>query len=146
MKKIIRTVAIIAVIGMVTSSCQKEPMSNLQATTIYESDTINVSYTVDGMTHQASFTNNDEWQAFLDLLFTWAEEGRNVSFYSAESYSSFVKQDRKIVTYTTESKEDAKRWAGAMEKEGYVVYIDYDTTTGIYTCTAENKINNKLSG
>ncbi|MBQ8703986.1 MAG: hypothetical protein IJ524_06390 [Bacteroidales bacterium] len=136
MKKIIRTVAFITVIGIATSACQKEPMVNLQSTTIYESGTINASYTVDGITYHASFTDNDEWQAFLDLLFTWAEEGRNVSFYNADPHSSIVKQDRKIVTYTTDNKEEAKRWAGAMEKEGYVVHIDYDATTGIYTCTA----------
>lgn len=136
MKKIFKTVALLTALSMVAAGCQKEPMLNPQTTTINEGTAINVTYMVDGRTNQASFSSDDDWHAFLDLLFTWAEEGRDVSFGSVESYANNVKKDRKVVTYTTENKKDAEEWASAMEKEGYYVHIDFDETTGIYTCIA----------
>lgn len=135
MKKIIRTVALFTAMSMVAVGCQKEPMLDFQ-TTVSEESSINITYAVDGVTHQASFACEDEWQDFLVLLFTWAEEGRDVSFYNTNSYAANAKQNRKVVTFTTNSKEEAIGWADAMEHDGYTVRIDYDDKTGIYTCTA----------
>ena len=58
-----------------------------------------------------------------------------MSFHNAE-VSVSTKQNREIVTYTTQDWNDAKTWAITMEKKGYNVRIDFDEHTGIYTCTA----------
>ena len=99
------------------------------------SETHDVVYTVDGVRYTASFSSEAEWQAFLDRLFALAEEGRSVSFRNAGSPVS-TKENREIVTYSTQNKAEAEAWAKAMGLEGYNVTIDYEQTTGIYTCTA----------
>lgn len=136
MKKTIRTVAFIAVFGMVATACQKEPMLNLQTATINEETAINVTYTVDGMTSQASFSSDEEWQTFLSQLFVWAVEGRSVVFCNAETMVVNTKQTREIVTFTTTNENEAGKWADDMRKEGYKVYITFDSESGIFTCIA----------
>jgi len=135
MKKVIRTVALFAVLSMVAVGCQKETITDWQANMVMPSETHNVVYTVDGTTYTASFSSEVEWLAFLDRLFALAEEGRSVSFRNAESPVN-TKQNREIVTYTTRDKADAENWADVMQKGGYRVRIDFDEHTGIYTCTA----------
>ena len=135
MKKVIRTVALITVLGMVATGCQKETFADWQANIVMPSETLNVVYTVDRTTYSASFGNELEWLAFLDRLFALAEEGRSVSFRDAGSPVN-AKQNREVVTYTTRDKSDAEKWADVMQKKGYDVSIDFDANTGVYTCTA----------
>ena len=68
-------------------------------------------------------------------MFALAEEGYSVSFRDIES-TNVVRCTKEIVTYTSRNKNEAIAWADAMEKDGYEVHISFDSTTGVYTCTA----------
>ena len=135
MKKVFRTVALLAALSMVAVGCQKETFNDPQTQMVMPSETHDVVYTVDGVSYTASFSSEAEWQAFLDRLFALAEEGRSVSFRNAGSPVS-TKENREIVTYSTQDKAEALAWADAMRKAGYDVHIVFDENTGIYTCTA----------
>ena len=132
MKKVIRTVALIALIGLTATSCQKENIVDPQGT-VADVTLKTVYYTVDGVTSQATFVSEESWNEFLDWLVTLAEEGHRVNFRNANQERS-IKKD--VVTYTTKSHDDAVAWANMMEKTGYEVYINYEPLTGVYTCTA----------
>ena len=136
MKKTIRTIALMAVLGLVAVGCQKESSLSPQSTATYEEATIHsVNYTIDGVSRNASFVSEEEWEVFLYRLIAKAEEGYSVSFRNANTGPN-MKQSREIVTHTTRSRKDAYEWSDAMEAKGYTVHIDYDKTTGVYTCTA----------
>ena len=132
MKKVFRTVALIALMGLTATGCQKESMVE-QQNSIADISFKSVYYTIDGMTTQASFVSEESWNEFLDWLVTLSEEGHRVSFRSANQERS-VKKD--VVTYTTKSHDEAVAWADQMVKAGYEVIIEHDPTTGVYTCTA----------
>ena len=62
-------------------------------------------------------------------------EGRTVRIFNAKG-PICTWQSRDIVTYETRDGKDAESWAISMRKAGYSVNIDFDSDTGIYTCTA----------
>ncbi len=132
MRKIFRTVAIIALMGMAAASCQKETI--VESWNVVSNQAVKtVCYTIDGVTRPASFTDDASWNEFLDWLVTQAEEGHRVSFHGDNYKQSAMKE---TVTYTTSDHDDAVKWANKMEKDGYAVAIDYDKSTGLYTCVA----------
>lgn len=133
MKKSIKTIAVIAMMGMVATGCQKENMMEPQNGVVAETASVVVYYTVDEVTSQASFASEEAWEVFLDKLIALAEEGHRVSFRNANQERSLKKE---VVTYTTKDHDEAHAWANAMRKQGYEVSIDHDPTTGVYTCTA----------
>lgn len=135
MKKTIRTIALIAVLGMAATGCQKEQMMETMVVVTNDESYLRITYMVDGECCLATFDSDEEWQAFLNRLFGWAEEGRSVCFCNAGATTS-AKQNREIVTYTTRDESDAFLWADNMRKDGYKVYISFDSETGVYTCTA----------
>lgn len=132
MKKVIKTIALLAVMGMTATGCQKENIVDSQGT-VADVTFKTVYYTIDGVTMQTSFVSEESWNEFLDWLVTLAEEGRRVSFRNANQERGLKKD---VVTYTTKSHDEAVAWAYQMEKAGYSVAIDYDQATGVYTCVA----------
>ena len=135
MKQPFRTVALIAVLGMVATGCMKEPMVEPQMAVANENTSVCIAYTVDGETHLATVANEEEWRLFLNIMIAWAEEGRTVSFCDTETITN-VKQGREIITFTTKDEGEAGQWAEERRSEGYKVYISFDPNTGIFTCTA----------
>lgn len=135
MKKVIRTVALIAVLGMMAPACQKEPVSEPLAQVGSVKTIHTVYYSVDGVTNTASFNSEENWLFFLGQLFALAEVGYEVSFWDSETVVNTT-DDREIVTYTTRDKDEAVAWADTMRKNGYTVSISYDSVTNTYTCTA----------
>ncbi len=135
MKKTVRTVALLAVLCLAATACQKEAIVDVQPVASADSESHNVLYIIDGSAHSTSFSSEEEWLVFLDRLVALAEEGRTVSFRNAEP-SANTKQNREIVTYTTRDHNDAVAWSVAMERNGFKVTIDFNQNTGVYTCTA----------
>ncbi len=133
MKKTVKSIAILAVASMVVTGCQKENMVEFKNGSVAETTDIVVWYTVDGVTMHASFSNEAAWEAFLDKLIVIAEEGHLVTFRNNSQTQSVTKE---VVTFVTESHAEALDWSKKMAKAGYEVSIDYDETTGEYTCTA----------
>ncbi len=136
MKKTLKTIAFLAVLSVAATGCQKEELISPTAFEETIGTTLTVVYTVDGVSSTTTFDNEAAWLEFLDYLVALAEEGHSVSFRDSHSNQTASSLSKDVVTYTTRSRDDAKTWADGMTKQGYTVDIDYDSTTGIYTCIA----------
>ena len=133
MKKTIKTVALIAVLGLGAAGCQKEqetvlPDPSAEQTTIYT-----VSYVVDGVVQETTLYGEQAWTDFLLGMFALAREGHFVCINGDNVNATAAKE---TVVHTTQSEEDALNWSKQKIREGYVVNISYNPRTGVYTCTA----------
>jgi hypothetical protein len=135
MKKIIRTITLVSIIGLTVTSCQKEQATFPQGAAEQIGYNHTVLYSVDGISQCATFNTDEEWLEFLHQLFIWAEEGHQVNFRNAETSNNTMASKEKVV-YETSNKKEAEEWAFAMEDAGYSVSVSYDSNTGIYTCIA----------
>ena len=134
MKKVIRTVALLSVIALMPTSCEKETFVCDKKTTSQMASMQKVTYTVDGMTTQVMVLSDEAWYDFLDWMFALAEEGHRVSF--RRGAASERSASKETVTFTTQDQNEAYDWANMMAHHGYTVQVSFDRTTGIYTCTA----------
>ena len=134
MKLSFKSVALFSVLSLAAVSCQKETLIDPVVVTGEESVVKTVVYTIDGETRQMTFLDESSWNAFLDWLFALAEEGHTVSFRMGKVMQS--NDTKEIVTFTTKKKAEALNWADEMAENGYQVTVQYDPSTGIYTCTA----------
>ncbi|MBQ6238057.1 MAG: hypothetical protein IJK07_07550 [Bacteroidales bacterium] len=135
MKKTFITLALLAVLGTLAVSCQKENI--IDETSIVEENAkiYTVSYSVDGVNHQITLIGDEAWHDFLNRMFALVEEGHKVSFRNEER-ASRVASSKESVTYTTTNREEAYTWAEKMTNEGYTVIVSFDKKTGVYTCDA----------
>lgn len=135
MKKTIISVALVAVLGSMAVSCQKEDVI-YPTSIVAESNIIYiVRCSIDGETNTISLVGEDAWNEFLDYMFALAEEGHEVSFRN-EKESLQNDYAKETVTYTTTDKNKAYEWAENKSKEGYKVTIFFDKDNGSYTCIA----------
>ena len=134
MKLKFRTVALLAVLSIAAVSCEKENIVDNAATTGEVASMQMVTYTVDGVTSQVVVLSEDAWNDFLDWMFALAEEGHRVSFRRGVASERIAAKE--TITYTTSDQQDAYMWANQMVSQGYLVTVDYDKKTGIYTCIA----------
>lgn len=135
MRKTFTTIALVAVLGTLAVSCQKENLID-QSTIVSEScATYTVQYSIDGVSHTISLIGEDSWHDFLDRMFALAEENHIVSFRNMEASSSTI-PSKETVTHTTTNKSEAYAWVEKMSGAGYYVTITYDEKEGVYTCYA----------
>ena len=135
MKRTITTIALLAVLGTLAVSCQKENDS-VQTPIEAESSTIyKICYSIDGKVYRITLVGDDTWHDFLNRMLALAEEGHRVSFRN-ENASSQDALTKEVITYTTNDHDDAYTWAEKKLNEGYEVTVEYDRETGKYTCTA----------
>lgn len=135
MKKTFTTIALLAVLGTMAVSCQKENIIDETFVTTEKSTVYIVSYTIDGVAHQVTLTGDDAWHDFLHHMLALAEEGHAVSFRN-ESAASRDAAHKETVTYTTTSHDDACSWADKMANNGYTVTVLYNEDEGVYICVA----------
>ena len=124
--------ALIAVLGLTATGCQKEnmlPLSGNEQTM----ETIQVVYSINGEVFQTTLSES-EWDAFLERMMALAREGYEVSF--SKNRSSLTSQSKEIVTFVTTSEQKAHAWSNEMLNQGYEVTISYNQKTGEYTCIA----------
>lgn len=135
MKKTTTTLALLAVLSLANTSCQKENMENsaTRETTEQAYAENSIVYSIDGQTYTASFRTPEEKEAFFLQLMAIARQGHVVNIRSTQRTQSLAKEK---VTYQTENPEDAAKWCMKMEHLGYVVSITFDENTGVYTCVA----------
>lgn len=137
MRKTFTTIALVAMLGALAVSCQKENIID-ETPVVAENVTVyTVSYAVDGVTHQLTLVGDEAWHDFLNRMMALAEEGHEVTFRNEEAASRVVSTKEKV-TFTTTNHDEAYAWAEAMLKDGYTVSIHFDKETGIYTCYAIN--------
>ena len=135
MRKTITTIALVAVLGTMAVSCQKENLVKEKIVVAESSTVYTVSYTVDGVTHRLTLVGDDAWHDFMNRMFALAEEGHKVTFRNEET-SSRIAPAKEVVTYSTKDRDKAYTWAEEMVDEGYTVTIIFDENTGYYTCEA----------
>lgn len=130
-----RFIVLAIALCLVTGACHKESYDKQQ---IGQEETVtvrNICYTVDGMTFHATLNGEGEWNLFMDNLLLMARQGHRVTFYN-EDYSNGVALSKEKVTFTTTNGDEAHDWCSMMERQGYIVTIEYDEETGTYTCIA----------
>ena len=113
MRKTFTTIALLAMLGTLAVSCQKENIID-ETSIVAENGTVyTVGYSIDGVTHQITLVGDEAWHDFLSRMFASAEEGREISFRNEESASRIVSA-KEVVTYSTKNREEAVTWAEAM--------------------------------
>ena len=129
------TIALIAVLGTMAVSCQKENI-NETTTAVSQIGTVrNMYYTIDGVNYHITLVGDEAWRIFLNQMLALAEEGHRVSFRN-EDASSCVGSTKETVTYVTGNHDDAIAWADTMVDKGYDVTITFDEKEHKYVCIA----------
>ena len=135
MKKIVKTMALIAVLGMGTTGCQKESVFSSYSAEENISENITMLYSVDGEGYSITLNSEEEMDAFFLYLTALARQGHSVVVANENARERTI-SSKEVVTYTTTDANDAARWAKKMTQEGYAVTIHHDSQTGVYTCIA----------
>ena len=134
MNKRILPIALIAVLGTMATSCQKETITNPQSSITENCTVYTVQYAVNGVLHTSTLHGEDEYIAFIRGLMSLAREGYNVCVSNNKITESVLTKEK--LEFTTNSEEEAVHWITERAKEGYTVYMSFDKETGIYSCSA----------
>ena len=135
MRKTFTTIALVALLGTLAASCQKENYID-QPTIVSEScATYTVQYTIDGVSHTITLIDEESWSEFLNYMLDLAENGYQVNFRVEDSTSNTISA-KEVVTYSTTDRDDAYAWAEKMGKNGYSVGVSFDKEKKIYICYA----------
>lgn len=79
MRKTFTTIVLLAMLGTLAVSCQKENIID-ETSIVAENGTVyTVGYSIDGVTHQLTLVGDEAWHDFLSRMFASAEEGREMS-------------------------------------------------------------------
>jgi hypothetical protein len=143
MKKrvITRTVLLTAALAGTMASCQKEEFQNeiLVSHEMSQKNLAHVSltlrYWIDGVEYNQSFASKAEENAYISYLIGLTLEGKEITIGGSENPSLAPEADDKL-TFTTSDKAEIDAWATEMQDKGYIVDIDFDKKTGLYTGTA----------
>ena len=133
MKKAIIKVAILALLGTVAVSCQKEaaPVTS----SVCSQAEYNVRYSIDNRVYHASLQTSEEWHTLLSDLLALARQGHRITIQNT-TVSTTSAASKEIKTHETDNYDDAISWMKMMSELGYEVIIEFDEETGIYTLTA----------
>ncbi len=130
----------VAMAGIMTS-CQKDEFQNeiLVSQEMSQKNLAHVSlslqYWIDGVGYNASFTSEAEKSAYISYLIGLTLEGKEITIGGSQNPSLAPEADDKL-TFTTSDKAEMDVWAKTMERKGYIVDIDFDKETGLFTGTA----------
>jgi len=135
MKKTTTTLALLAVLSLANTSCQKEDLRNTATRETTEQAYAEncIVYSIDGQKYTASFRTPEEKEAFFLQLMAIARQGHVVNIRPTQRTQSQAKEK---VTYETDNPKDAAKWCMKMEDLGYEVSVTFDENTGVYTCIA----------
>ena len=134
MKKTIIKVAILALLGTIAVSCQKEaePITS----SVCSQSEYNVRYTIDNRIYHASLQTSEEWHTFLSDMLALTRQGHRISVQRT-STSSQILPTKDVVTFETTNMDEALEWANMMIEQGYEVFLEYDEESGLYSLTAK---------
>jgi hypothetical protein len=136
MNKVIKTMALLAVLSVAAVSCQKENLvPSTPAEVITDNQAVYIyQYEVNGIRSRITLHGETERINFFNRMLALAKEGFSVSFFDESKICQNLSKEK--VTYSTEDKEKALKWMMEMTLAGYQVGITYDEETGMYNCTA----------
>ena len=135
MKKKIIPIALLAVLSLAATSCQKETIEKPNEQIQQSTSVRNITYTIDGVTFHQTIRGEQNWLAFIDWMSSLAKEGHTVIFRNDNTYNA-CQSSKERVEYTTSDKDDANKWCNNMIAQGYEVQMYFDDTTGKYICIA----------
>ena len=132
-----QTLALLAVLCLAATGCQKETIEDNQIQNIIENDNTAcvMVYSVDGVGGRATLRNQTERSAFINKMVALAEEGHKVTFRE-DGRTINALANKETVTYSSKKKEEVVNWAAEMTALGYTVTVTYNEDTGYYTGTA----------
>ena len=125
MKTIVNFLILLAAV-LTFAACEPEPpqMQHVR----------NIVYTVDEQTTTVQLFTEEEFDALLDRFCDYAEGGSSVTFRNANRTTKSTTKE--AVTYSTNNRDEMKRWMAQMEAEGKTVTVTYDSQTGTWNGTA----------
>ena len=90
MKKIIISAALLAMVSLVSVSCQKETISESQ-NAVSEVGTMRIiCYTIDGVTQAIVLNGDTDWNEFILRMIALAEEGHSVRVFGGSPTSKSI--------------------------------------------------------
>ena len=135
MKKLIIPATLLAMLSLTAVSCQKEVLTEPNSSTVENSATRTIRYTVNGAVYRQVIHSDEELESLMHTLFALAREGCTVRIM--DENTSFSESDTKeTLTYTTKKENEAIAWSKEKTLEGYTVTITFNQQTGEYTCVA----------
>ena len=135
MKSIIIPATLLAMLSLTTVSCQKEVLTEPTSSTVENSAMRTIRYTVNGTAYRQVIHSDEDLDALMFTLFALAREGYTVRMMD-ENQTFNENSTKETVTYTTQDKDKAIKWAKEKYNEGYNVTISFNQETGEYTCVA----------
>ena len=133
MKRTIIKVAILALLGTVAVSFQKE--AEPVTSSVCSQSEYNVRYSIDNRIYHVSLQTSEEWNTFLSDMLALARQGHRITVQK-NTVSTPTAASKEIKTHETKDFGEALEWADMMTELGYEVIIEYDDETGIYKLTA----------
>lgn len=132
-----QTLALLAVLSLASASCQKETIKETldQPSVEVNRSSCVIAYSIDGTESRITVTSPSERTALISWLVGMAEENHKVTFREIGNDRN-ISSSKDTQTFSSSSKEEVVEWAENMSLQGYVVTIEYDKTTGLYTGTA----------
>jgi hypothetical protein len=134
MKQKVITIALLAALGTLAVSCQKENINELSPVTLQAETAYTVTYYVDGERFQSRMNNDEELTLLLNRLAALARGGHRVAVYKGDTASQSITKEK--ITFRTRDENKAAIWAEQMIQDGYNVEIYFDEGTGEYVCIA----------
>ena len=135
MKKKIIPIALLAVLSLAATGCQKETIEKPNEQIQQSTSVRNITYTIDGATFHQTIRGEQNWLAFIDWMSSLAKEGHTVTFRDDNIYNASQSSKERVV-YKTSDKNDANKWCNNMTDQGYEVQMYFDEATGKYICIA----------
>ena len=131
----IKTFTLIALLSMMAVGCQKENIVET-ATPIAEEEAVySMYYSADGIIHHVILHSEEDVDSFYSYLMALVTGGTHVRVFG-NNPTSQAPIAKEVVTFTTTDKNEATLWSKEMALNGYTVDMEYDSKTGVYTCTA----------
>lgn len=136
MNKKVMKAALFVVLSSMTVGCQKEDFpTNTTEITGVANPSCTLVYSINGVVFTSTYATEEECHAFMLHLMELSREGNEI-VVSANDYGSNVLGTKETVTYTTPSSDDAAAWSEKMIKDGYRVYVTYDSVKKVHICVA----------
>ncbi|MBQ6742398.1 MAG: hypothetical protein IJR04_07455 [Bacteroidales bacterium] len=130
MKRKIRTCAMMAILSLSMAGCQKD---NLMFDKTDVNSNIPMRYSVSGTVYTTFLSDESELDSFIDRVFAIVNDGYTVTIIGNGQRSI---KEKKEITFTTTIESESKAWAASMTLLGYSVQVNYNKSTGVYTCIA----------
>lgn len=134
MKKILRFTALLAVVMLAFSACDK-PENNNHGGNEANNDPKErvIIYTVGQTENRQTLETEGEWDALLDVLCDQAQNGERVTFYNMDQKTYLTGKKaagaKAAKTFSTTNRDEMKAWMKKMEEEGRTVVVTYNNGT-----------------